>query len=87
MVIPFEASDFEVIAPDKVLEAQRMEILRRDLLARFNAGAVGWPLAGDAMTLALSAFEARTDMRTRAASGGAPRAIRVKTLEEIWGRC
>ena len=42
---------------------------------------------GDAMTLALSAFEARTDMleRTRAASDGAPRAIRIKTPEERWG--
>ena len=30
-VIPFEASDLEVVAPDKVLEAQRMEILQRDL--------------------------------------------------------
>ena len=39
------------------------------------------------MTLALSAFEARTDMleRTRAASDGAPRAVRVKTPEEKWG--
>ena len=26
-VIPFEASDLKVVAPDKVLEAQRMEIL------------------------------------------------------------
>ena len=39
------------------------------------------------MTLALSAFEARTDMleRTRAASDGSPRAVRVKTSEEKWG--
>ena len=39
------------------------------------------------MTLALSAFEARTDMleRTRAASDGAPRAIRIKTPKERWG--
>ena len=38
------------------------------------------------MTLALSAFEARTDMleRTHAASDGAPRAIRIKTSEERW---
>ena len=41
---------------------------------------------GDAMTLALSAFEACTDMLkcTRAASNGAPRAVRIKTLEERW---
>ena len=39
------------------------------------------------MTLSLSAFEARTDMLepTRAASDGAPRAVRVKTPEEKWG--
>ena len=39
------------------------------------------------MTLALSAFKARTDMlkRTRAASDGAPRSVRVKTPEEKWG--
>ena len=39
------------------------------------------------MTLTLTAFEARTDMveRTRAASDGAPRAVRVKTREEKWG--
>ena len=39
------------------------------------------------MTLACTAFEARTDMleRTRAASDGAPRAVRVKTTEEKWG--
>ena len=74
-VIPFEASDLEVVAPDKALEAQRTEILRRDLPARFDAGALGGGSAGDAMTLALSAFEARTDMleRTRAESDGAPR--------------
>ena len=42
---------------------------------------------GDAMTLALSAFEARTDMleRTCAASDGSPRAVRVKTPEDKWG--
>ena len=39
------------------------------------------------MTLALTAFEARTDMlkHTRAASDDAPRAVRVKTTEEKWG--
>ena len=39
------------------------------------------------MTLALIAFEARTNMLelTRAASDGAPRALRVKTPEERWG--
>ena len=39
------------------------------------------------MTFALTAFEARTDMlkHTRAASDGAPRAVRVKTPEEKWG--
>ena len=44
-------------------------------------------MPGDAMTIALSAFEARTDMlkRTRAASDGAPRSVRVKTLEVKWG--
>ena len=36
------------------------------------------------MTLALTAFEERTNMlkRTRAASDGAPRAVRVKTPED-----
>ena len=73
--------------PPKALEAQRIEILRRYLPARFDAGALGGPSAGDAMTLALSAFEACTDMleRTRAASDGAPRAVRVKNMEERWG--
>ena len=87
MVIPFEASDFEVVARDKALEAQRMEILRRDLPARFDMGALGGPSPGDAMMLALTAFEARTDMlkRTRAASNGPPRAVRVQTPEEKWG--
>ena len=87
MFITFEASDLEVFAPDKALEAQRMEILQRDLPARCNMGALGGPSTGDAMTLALSAFEARTDIlkRNRAASDGAPRAVRVKTPEEIWG--
>ena len=39
------------------------------------------------MTLALNAFEVRMDMLecTRAASDGAPRAVRVKTPEEKWG--
>ena len=39
------------------------------------------------MTLALSAFEARTDMLkcNHTASNGAPREIRIKTLEERWG--
>ena len=39
------------------------------------------------MTLALTAFEARMGMlkRTRTASDGAPRAVRVKTPEEKWG--
>ena len=44
-------------------------------------------MPGDAMTLALSLFEARTDIleHTRAASDGAPRAVRVKTPEEKLG--
>ena len=44
-------------------------------------------MVGDTMTLALRAFEARTDMlfRTRAASDGAPRAVRIKNQEERWG--
>ena len=85
-MILFEAADLKVVAPDKSLEAQRMDILRRDLPARFDAGDLGGPSAGDAMTLALSAFEARTDMleRTRAASDGAPRAIRIKTPRKRW---
>ena len=38
------------------------------------------------MTLALTAFEARTDMlvRNRVASDSAPRALRAKTPEERW---
>ena len=36
-VILFEASFLEVVALDKSLEAQRMEILQRGLPARFNA--------------------------------------------------
>ena len=64
-----------------------MEILQRDLPARCDTGDLGGPSAGDAMTLALSTFEARTDMlkSTRAASDGAPRVIRIKTPEERWG--
>ena len=64
-----------------------MEILRRDIPARFDTRALGGPSPGDATTLTLSAFEARTDMfeHTRAASDGAPRAVRVKTPEEKWG--
>ena len=64
-----------------------MEVLRRDLPARFDAGALGGPSAGYTMTLALSAFEARTDMikRTHVASDGAPRAVRIKMPEEKWG--
>ena len=63
-----------------------MEILRRDLPARFNAGALGGPSAGDVMTLSPSAVEAHMDMleRTCAASGGAPRAIQIKNPEERW---
>ena len=39
------------------------------------------------MTLALTEFEARTDMleRTRVASNASPRVLRVKTPEESWG--
>ena len=39
------------------------------------------------MTLAITAFEARPDRlkRTRAASDGTPRAVRMKTPEEKWG--
>ena len=37
----FEASDLEVVAPDKALEAQRMEILRKDLPVLFDAEALG----------------------------------------------
>ena len=89
LAILFEASDLEVIAPDKALEAQQTDILRRDLPARFDTGASGGPSLGDAMKLALTAFEARTDMLecTRTASDGASRTVRVKTSEEKWGRC
>ena len=74
LVILFEASDLEVVTPDKALEAQRMEILRKDLPVLFDAEALGGPSTGDAMMLALSAFEARMDMleRTRTVSDGAP---------------
>ena len=83
-MIHFEASDLDVVAPDTFLEAQRMEILRRDLPARFDTGALGGLLPGDSMTLSLTAFEARTDLLecTCAVSNGAPRAVRVKTPEE-----
>ena len=39
------------------------------------------------MTLALTAFEARTAMleHTHAAINGAPRAVKVKTPQEKWG--
>ena len=59
---PICDGDLEVVAPDKALEAQRMEVLLRDLPARFNTGASGGLLLGNAMTLALTAFEAHTDM-------------------------
>ena len=80
---PF-TSNLEDVALEKALEAQRIEILQRDLPARFNTGASGGPSPGDAMTLALTAVEARMDMleRTRAASDGTPRAVRSKTFEE-----
>ena len=82
--IPFATADLEVVALDKALEAQRMEILQRDLPARFDTGALGGLSLGDAMTLALTAFEARTDMLecTRVASNVAPRMLRVKTPEK-----
>ena len=64
-----------------------MEILRRGLPACFNTGASGGLSLGDAMTLVLMAFEARTDMlkRTRVASNAAPNVLRMKTPEERWG--
>ena len=85
--ILFEAADLKVVTTDKALDAQWMEILQRDLPTLFDTGASGGPSPGDAMTLALTAFEARTDMleRTRAASNGAPRAVKVKTPQEKWG--
>ena len=85
--IPFKTSDLEVVATDKALEAQQMETLRQYLPARFDTGASGGPSPGDVMTLALTVFEARTDILERncAASDGDPRAVRVKTPEEKWG--
>ena len=70
MAILFEAANLKVVDLDKALEAQRMEILQQDLLARFDKGASGGPSTEEAMTLALIDFEAHTDMleRTRAAS-------------------
>ena len=64
-----------------------MESLQRDLPARFDTGASVGLSPGDAMTLTLSVFVARTDMleRNHAASDGAPRAVRIKTPEERWG--
>ena len=46
LVIPFEAYDLEVVAPDKVLEDQRMEILRRDLPVRFDKRSFGGAFGG-----------------------------------------
>ena len=48
LAIPFATSDLEVVAPDKALEAQWMEILPRDLPARFDTGASGGLSPGDA---------------------------------------
>ena len=58
LTVPFEASDLEVVVPDKALEleAHRMEILRRYLHARFDTGALGGPSLRYAMLLALAAF-------------------------------
>ena len=36
--IPFAPASLEVVAPDKALEAQRMEILRRYIPARLDTG-------------------------------------------------
>ena len=85
--ISFATADLEVFAPDKAMEAQRMEIIRRDIPARFDMGSSGGLSPGDAMTLALTASEARIDMlkRTRVESYAAPRVVRVKTPEERWG--
>ena len=41
LAIPFETANLEVVAPDKALEAQLMEILRRDLPAHLNTGSSG----------------------------------------------
>ena len=83
----FATADIEVVALEKALEAQRMEILQRDLPAHFNTGASGGPSPGDAMTLPLTALEARTDMLkcTCVGSDTAPNILRVKTPEERWG--
>ena len=85
--IPFATADLEVVALDKAPEAQRMEIIQRDLPARFNTGSSGGPLPGGAMTLALTTFKARTDMikRTCVVSNASPKALRAKTPEERWG--
>ena len=89
-VILFEASDLDVVTPDKALEAQRMDILRRYIPVLFDAEALGGASTGDAMMLALSAFEARTDMldHTRSARNGDPRALRIKLRrrdgEQYW---
>ena len=40
-MIPLAAADLEVVSPDKSLEAQRMEILRRDLPAHLDVRALG----------------------------------------------
>ena len=87
LAILFETDDLEVVALDKALEAQRMDILRRDLPARFDTGALRGLSPVDAMPLALTAFEARMDMLecTREASDGASRVVRVMTPEEKWG--
>ena len=77
LAILFETADLKVVAPDKALEAQRMEILLRDISACFDMGALGGASPGDAMTLALTAFEVRTDMLTCtcAASNSTPTAV------------
>ena len=54
--VSFEAADLKVVAPENALEAQRMEILQRDLPARFDTVALGDLSPGDAMTLELTAF-------------------------------
>ena len=79
--ILFAIADLEVVAPEKALDAQQMVILQRDLPARFDTEASGVLSLRDVMTLALTAFEARTDMieRTRVASNADPKVLRVKT--------
>ena len=52
--ILFATAGLKVVAPDKALEVQRMEILQRDLPARFDTGASGGLLPGDAMMHALT---------------------------------